>query len=46
VRDFDQLLKSLRSMIKIVRNQTAAIATRIYERFLRFISLEQGTMAA
>ena len=28
-------------MIKIVRNQTAAIAMRIYERFLRFVSLNK-----
>jgi hypothetical protein len=36
VRDFDQFLESVRSMIEIVRNQTAATATRIYERFSGF----------
>jgi len=28
-------------MINIVRNHTAAIAIRIYEPFLRFVSLKQ-----
>ena len=41
MRDFDQLLKSIRSMIEIARNQTAATATRIYERFSGFVSLRK-----
>lgn len=38
VRDFDQFFGSLRSMIEIARNQAAAIATRISQQFVLFVS--------
>jgi len=38
LRDFDQFFGSLRSMMEIARNQAAAIATRISEPFVLFVS--------
>jgi hypothetical protein len=38
VRDFDQFFSSLRSMMEIAKNQASAIATRICEQFVLFVS--------
>lgn len=38
VRDFDQFFGSLRSMMEIAKNQASAIAARICELFVLFVS--------